>query len=251
MPPPSAVEERAEAVEGDDPLEVRISMTAEDAALRDVATLLSRQTGQSVIIDSRVQPVADCLRLTILNPSPVPASRVLDQIRTAVASSGITLEVAESELRFVATEGSEPSCPQPPAVAERPAGDRPSADPPSHTAPPAFVAGVRKVSDTEWRITQAAIDAIDEVGMARSARVIPHEENGQVVGIKVYGIRRESPLGLLGIQNGDLVRTVNGHSMADPSAALEAYAAMRGASQIVVRLDRRGSPRTHTYRIAR
>ncbi len=245
VPPPTAVAEPAaqEQVEEGDPLEVRISLTAEDAALRDVARALSLQTGQSVIIGSQVEPVADCLHLTILNPMPVPASRVLDQIRSALASSGVALEVDESELRFVAADGAEPTCPRPRAE------ERPTADGAPTTTPPAFAAGVRQVSDTEWTITQAAIDAIDELGMTRTARVIPHEENGEVVGIKVYGIRRNSPLGLLGLQNGDLVRTINGRSMADPSAALEAYAAMRGANRIVVALDRRGTPRTHTYRI--
>ena len=83
----------------------------------------------------------------------------------------------------------------------------------------------------------------------RTARVIPHEEGGQVVGVKLYGIRRSSLLGRLGIQNGDMLRTINGYDMTAPDSALEAYARLRSADRITINLNRRGSDQTIDYQI--
>ncbi len=240
-PPPAPPPVTPSSVEA--PPELLFRFTAEHASLRQVAAQLSRESGQSVIIGSTVEPVADCLHLSVLNPEPVPASRVVEQVRSAVAHSGVTLEVARSELRFVAIEGAEPRCPRP-TVAEQPHERR------RHDAPEAFREGVARVGDTEWTITRDAADALAAEGAAlRSARVIPHQENGRVIGVKLYGVRRRSAFGVLGIQNGDMVRTVNGHDISNPEAALEAYAQLRSAERFTVQLVRRGQPRTHTYRI--
>ena len=84
----------------------------------------------------------------------------------------------------------------------------------------------------------------------RSARVVPHEENGRVVGVKLYGIRRSSLLGKLGIQNGDMLRTINGFDMSAPDSALEAYAKLRSARNLSVAVVRRGAAVTMEYQIA-
>ena len=83
----------------------------------------------------------------------------------------------------------------------------------------------------------------------RSARIVPHEENGQVVGVKLYGIRRNSLLGKLGLQNGDLLRTINGFEMSSPDTALEAYSRLRSASNLSVAVTRRGRPMNIDYDI--
>jgi len=79
--------------------------------------------------------------------------------------------------------------------------------------------------------------------------VVPHEENGHVVGVKVYGIRKSSLFGKLGLQNGDLLRTINGFDMGSPDSALEAYTKLRSASNLSVALVRRGNPVTMEYNI--
>lgn len=237
-PPPAPTPIAATAIEV--PPEVQLRLTVERATLRALATQLSRESGQPVVIGSAVEPVADCLRVTILNPEPAPASAIVEQVRAAVRDSGVTLEVEASELRFVAAEGAQPSCP-------RPALSTPTR---SRTAvPEGFIEGITEVSDSEWTITRSAAETITRDHTIAAARIIPHEQDGEVIGMKLYGIRRRSFFGVLGIQNGDLIRTVNGRDMSDPSAALEAYSRLRGAERITVQLERRGQPRTHTYRI--
>ncbi len=106
--------------------------------------------------------------------------------------------------------------------------------------------GIEKVSDTKFVIQRTLVDKVlaNQASLMRTARVIPHEEDGRVVGVKLYGIRRTSLLGRLGLQNGDMLRTINGFDMTSPDSALEAYARLRNSNNITVALNRRGKPLT-------
>jgi general secretion pathway protein C len=103
-------------------------------------------------------------------------------------------------------------------------------------------AAITKVSDTQYTVKRAFVDKLlgDQAEMMRAARIVPHEENGQVVGVKLYGIRRNSLLGKLGIQNGDLLRNINDMNMGSPDSALEAYSKLRSANDLKVAITRRG-----------
>jgi general secretion pathway protein C len=112
--------------------------------------------------------------------------------------------------------------------------------------------GIRQVSETKYQVQRSLVDKLlsNQAELMRSARVVPHEENGRVVGVKLYGIRRSSLLGKLGIQNGDMLRTINGFDMSAPDSALEAYAKLRSASNLSVAVVRRGAAVTMEYNIA-
>lgn len=111
--------------------------------------------------------------------------------------------------------------------------------------------GITKNSDTAYTITRDLVDKVlgNQAELMRSARIIPYEENGRTVGVKVYGIRRNSLFGRLGMQNGDVLRTINGHDMTSPDSALEAYARLREASNISLSMLRRGQPSNLEYTI--
>jgi general secretion pathway protein C len=112
--------------------------------------------------------------------------------------------------------------------------------------------GISQKSDTKYQVQRSLVDKLltNQAELMRSARVVPHEENGRTVGVKLYGIRRSSLLGKLGIQNGDMLRTINGFDMSSPDTALEAYAKLRTASNLSVALVRRGAAVTMEYQIA-
>ena len=111
--------------------------------------------------------------------------------------------------------------------------------------------GISQVSEREFSIERSLVDRLlaNQAALMRTARVIPHEEGGRVVGVKLYGIRRSSLLGRLGIQNGDMLRTINGYDMTAPDSALEAYARLRNADRITINLNRRGQDQTIDYQI--
>ncbi len=110
---------------------------------------------------------------------------------------------------------------------------------------------VTAVSETKYTVQRTFVDKIlqNQGEIMRSARIVPHEENGSVVGVKLYGIRRNSLLGKLGLQNGDLLRTINGFDMASPDSALEAYSRLRSANNLSVAVVRRGRPMSLDYDI--
>ncbi len=112
-------------------------------------------------------------------------------------------------------------------------------------------AGITRNSDTNFTIQRSLVDRIleNQAELMRTARIIPHEEGGRVVGVKVYGIRRNSLLGRLGVQNGDMLRTINGYDMSSPDSALEAYTRLRSADHLTLSIVRRGQSTTLDYNI--
>jgi general secretion pathway protein C len=111
--------------------------------------------------------------------------------------------------------------------------------------------GIEKLSDTRYNIQRSVVDKVlaNQGSLMKTARVIPHEENGRVVGVKLYGIRRTSLLGRLGIRNGDMLRTINGFDMTSPDSALEAYSSLRSADKLTLALKRQNNEVNIEYNI--
>ena len=112
-------------------------------------------------------------------------------------------------------------------------------------------ANIHQVSDTSFTVNRALVDRLlqNQAALMSMARVIPHEEDGRTVGMKIYGIRRSSLLGRLGVQNGDMLRSINGFDMTDPNTILQAYTQLRSAERLSMQLVRRGSPMSMDYQI--
>lgn len=140
--------------------------------------------------------------------------------------------------------------PVPVAAAPPPADEKP---PPakSSISEEELNQGITQVSDTSYTVARTLLDKVlgAQSELMRAARVIPYEENGRVVGVKVYGIRRAALLGKLGIQNGDILRTINGFDLSSPDSALEAYTKLREMDQFSIAMVRRGQPRTMEYSV--
>ncbi|MCZ7682200.1 MAG: hypothetical protein M5U28_26780 [Sandaracinaceae bacterium] len=117
--------------------------------------------------------------------------------------------------------------------------------------PAVLESSITQISEREYSIERSLVTSLlaNQAALMRTARVIPHEEGGRVVGVKLYGIRRSSLLGRLGIQNGDMLRTINGYDMTSPDSALEAYARLQSADRITINLQRRGSDMSVDYQI--
>ena len=111
--------------------------------------------------------------------------------------------------------------------------------------------GITQVSDTQYTIARSVLDKAlsNQSELMRAARMIPYEENGRVAGVKVYGIRRKSLLGRLGVQNGDVLRTINGFDLSSPDSALEAYTKLRSMDKLTIAMVRRGQPRNMDYSV--
>jgi len=80
------------------------------------------------------------------------------------------------------------------------------------------------------------------LALLQSVRVVPEQMNGKVVGLRLFGIRPASLLGTLGLKNGDRLESINGFDVTNPEKALEAYARLRTAPHLQLRLVRSGRP---------
>jgi general secretion pathway protein C len=115
---------------------------------------------------------------------------------------------------------------------------------PSHT-------DITAVTKKRFTVQRAIVDRVlqDPARGLRSISVVPQSKDGRMVGVQLFGIRRDSMLHALGLQNGDALLAINGLEIATPDAALEAYARLRSASNLSVSLERRGQPMTVDYAI--
>ncbi len=111
--------------------------------------------------------------------------------------------------------------------------------------------GIEVVSANERNVDRGLVDSLIENSstLMSQARVLPYERDGVVQGFKLYGIRRNSLLGRLGLRNGDIVNSIGGVDMTSPDRALEAYTKLRNANHLTVTFTRRGRRQTLDYNI--
>jgi general secretion pathway protein C len=111
--------------------------------------------------------------------------------------------------------------------------------------------GIQKIGANEYNIDRGVVDKIleNQAELMRQARIVPEQENGKVVGIRLFGVRPDTLLGTLGMENGDRLEKINGFDMASPEKALEAYARLRTADHLTVSVNRRGQPMNLDFNI--
>lgn len=108
-------------------------------------------------------------------------------------------------------------------------------------------------SDSSYRMRITDFDETHENlgGLARDVRIVPAFEGGVARGFKLYSIRPESLLASCGLQNGDVLRSINGLEMNSPDKALEVYAKVKDAERLDLRIERKGVDETVTIHLAR
>jgi general secretion pathway protein C len=111
--------------------------------------------------------------------------------------------------------------------------------------------GIVRLSATEFNVDRGIVDKIleNQAELMKQARIVPEQENGKVVGIRLFGVRNDTLLGALGMENGDRLQSINGFDMTSPEKALEAYARLRTADHMTVSLNRKGSNMNMDYNI--
>ncbi len=142
---------------------------------------------------------------------------------------------------------SAPKAAAPAEPAETPASKRRA----SRKVSPEIASKIHKVSETEFSVERSVVDQIleNQSELMRSARIVPEKEGDKVVGIRLFGVRPDSLLGTLGLENGDRLMSINGFEVSDPQRALEAYARLRTADRLTVSLNRKGKPMNIDFNI--
>jgi general secretion pathway protein C len=160
----------------------------------------------------------------------------------AIARERVTLVRGDErcELALFAPQIAAPPMPDPQPPIAQPAAN------------PALEGGIEQISPTHFRVERRILEYLFEhqAEVMGLARVIPQREGDRVVAVRLYGIRRNSLLGRMGLQNGDAVRSINGYEASSPDQMLRALVDLRGASRVSVAIVRRGQPMTLDYDVA-
>lgn len=114
----------------------------------------------------------------------------------------------------------------------------------SRKVPAEIASKIHKISDTHFEVERSVIDQIleSQAELMRSVRVVPEKDGDKTSGLRMFGIRPDSLLGTLGMENGDRLQSVNGFDINDPQKALEAYTRLRMSDHLTVSINRRGKP---------
>jgi general secretion pathway protein C len=117
--------------------------------------------------------------------------------------------------------------------------------------PPDIKRKIQKVSPTEFDVDRQAVAEIlaNHARLMESVRILPERERGEVAGIRLLGVRPDSLLGALGLENGDRLDSINGIALTSPENGLEAMTRLRTADHLGVRVNRRGKEMTIGFNI--
>jgi predicted metalloprotease with PDZ domain len=66
-------------------------------------------------------------------------------------------------------------------------------------------------------------EIMDVHQLAKAGRLVPISENSKVIGFRLFGIRKESSLDLLGLKNGDLILSISGQVLSDTEQLKKIY----------------------------
>src|ERR1700683_5279676 len=132
------------------------------------------------------------------------------------------------------------------AVPDSPPEEDASADDPD--ADP-YEPNVEDLGDNRYRIPRETLDHSmgDLSQILTQIRAIPNIQNGKTNGFALSEIEPGSVFDEMGLEEGDVFRSVNGQPMNDPALAMQMMSSLRNANQITIQVLRDGHPTTLTY----
>ena len=124
-------------------------------------------------------------------------------------------------------------------------------DAPTAPVPLAPSSSIRQVSPGRYEISrQEVADTLANLNqVAMQARVVPAFQDGVAKGFKLFSIRPDSIYSKIGVQNGDVIRRINGFDLNSPEKALEVYSKLKESSRIEIEIERNGAPIRKTYNV--
>jgi hypothetical protein len=103
---------------------------------------------------------------------------------------------------------------------------------------------IKRKDDGRYTITRRGADAIiaSLPSIARTVRVSPETKAGRPIGYRVLSLKPGALLTHVGLQNGDVVLSLNGNHLTSPDKAFEAYTRFRTTGVMQASLLRANKP---------
>jgi general secretion pathway protein C len=109
---------------------------------------------------------------------------------------------------------------------------------------------IRLVGRDTYEVVNDVFEALVERGRgAEGAKATVVESDGLAIGLLLSGVRRGSVLEALGLENDDLIESINGFPVGVAEGRRRAYAAVRAGVRVSVIVLRRGEHRLLEYTV--
>jgi hypothetical protein len=96
-----------------------------------------------------------------------------------------------------------------------------------------------RVDDTHFMADRGYVEtSLEHMGeWMKTFRMIPvlDADGGRAGGLKILGLKKKSPIG---VENGDVLDSINGRNLGGPEDLLEVYSHLRTSRRLVLALDR-------------
>ena len=106
-------------------------------------------------------------------------------------------------------------------------------------------------STTEISVDGAELDvALQNLPLLLTqARAVPYFKDGKAVGLRMFSIKAGSLYEKVGLQNGDILKTINGNSLSDMSQAMRLFEMLKQEKSLSVSLERNREEKEFKYQI--
>lgn len=111
--------------------------------------------------------------------------------------------------------------------------------------------GIASLDDNEYIVDEAELDkALENLPLLLTqARAVPYFSDGQAVGLRLFAIKSGSLYEKIGLRNGDVLKSVNGNSMADLSQAMQLFEKLKSERSIALTIERNREEKEFKYQI--
>lgn len=111
--------------------------------------------------------------------------------------------------------------------------------------------GIAEVGSDEFVVDEGELNrAIENLPLVLTqARAVPYFKDGRSVGLRMFAIRSGSIFEKIGLKNGDILKSVNGQSLADLTQAVKLFEKLKEERSVNVVLERDRQDRDFKYQI--
>ncbi|MDT8316694.1 MAG: type II secretion system protein GspC [bacterium] len=111
--------------------------------------------------------------------------------------------------------------------------------------------GIRKVSANRFILDRKEVDRLsgDMSQFMTQVRIVPNIVRGKASGYKLMNVKKGSLVEGVGLQDGDIVKEINGKPIDKPEAAFGAYRQLKDEGRFVIEIERKGKRETLSYDI--
>jgi general secretion pathway protein C len=171
-------------------------------------------------------------------------AKIREATITDISETRVDLDVQGRE-EYLELFDKGPAPTPPPAAAAIPAV------PPGDPLAMELQKGIKKTGEHNYEVQRGTVDSLlnNMSALSRAARIVPEIKDGHAAGFRLFSVRPDGPFALIGLQNGDVISTINGLEMNSPDQALMVYTKLKSANHLAVGIERNGQKITKEYNL--